>query len=782
MQVGPYEVQGNASERPSGFGDTYIAVDKHGSRVLVKVLQQQHRFDATVIARFGRELEAGNRLTSQHFARVLDWDLRGDEPWIAFSFIEGRDLQDLALEAPLPFRRALRIADQLTAALVDLQAAGLVHRDLKPANVRIGPNDAITVLDLGIATAADWEAITSDQPATIAYASPEQLENQRPTSACDVWATALMLAKLTSGAHPFGAHFGSLAALIDAILHQEPDLGSVPDPWQPLLRACLSKEPTDRPTVTALRQAIQGILTRTATAEDLLSRAVRTYGGWGSDRLLVSLHAECVASERLDLADQVLTAAIDHSVEIHHQYGDSFGKPSLERYRAFSECAFLANNPDLGRDYLRKALDSLPADDLNRPRALAFAIEQLVGAGDHAEAERLAQQLVDATNLHYLERSFVLRWVIGYAPVFDINTNTELLTEVLQGSTSPHDGMFGRDFAPGVIDLYRREHSAEATMRWIDQSLAAMSPSGRDIRVAAHLALARHEAAGHPAAALEAAHHAWSILNSGRRSVWLDDLGIACTELFLRLGDTGLATESFETARRACAQTFSDTRTPAVALPALAYQLDRHEEATRLVRKLGTKIGRLEALRELHEAAVKANDLQRARKYATAYSKLAHDDTPLEVNTTRLPTEILAAMALERNELGEARVFQDEVWKELQGRPKSYRYETFPAATWKIWCELGDMATADTWLDRYLETLTTKDKPSNTCHHLLEIAVTASNYQALAPRAASLIRQATEIADKMPREDVRVPCQVEVAKALRATAAWPARPSTPKTS
>jgi hypothetical protein len=200
------------------------------------------------------------------------------------------------------------------------------------------------------------------------------------------------------------------------------------------------------------------------------------------------------------------------------------------------------------------------------------------------------------------------------------------------------------------------------------------------------------------------------------------------------------------------------------------------------VRKLGTKVGRLEALRELHKAAVEASDLQRARKYANAYSKLAHDDTPLEANSPRLPLEELAAMALERNDLGEVRIVQDAWWKQLRDRPKSYKYETFPARTWKTWCELGDIEAANTWLDRYLETLTTKDKPSNTCHHLLKDRSHGLQQHALAPRAAALIKQATEIADDMPREDVRVPSQVDVAKALRTVAAWPARPSTPKMS
>lgn len=302
-KAGPYTLQSMIGS--GGFGETYLGVDSHGSRVAVKLLRPQSDPQLTATERFRRELRASQSLTSHLFARVLDFDLRGPDPWICFSYAEGRDLTELIREGPLAADRLLRIAHQLLTATLDLSAAGIVHRDLKPANIRIGPNDSVTVLDLGIASLPGLETITRGAIGTIAYMAPEQIDGGKPTTAMDVWAIGLIVAQLAGVRHPFGAHFGSLGRLIEAVKNAEPDLSQVPDEWAATVQRCLEKRASSRPTPSQLLNQLESSPSSAKAQRHF--RFADISAGIGGLRLgWEAVGAQCVfTSERDEIAKRV---------------------------------------------------------------------------------------------------------------------------------------------------------------------------------------------------------------------------------------------------------------------------------------------------------------------------------------------------------------------------------------------------------------------------------------------------------------------------------------------
>ncbi len=269
-RLGPYHVL-----RPlgsGGMGDVVLAADDRPgadpAEVAVKVLRPDLAAEPDFRRRFQRELDAVQRVRGRSVARVLGADLAADRPWIATEYVpgptlrEGRDSLDLHA-----------LAAGLARALADIHAAGVVHRDLTPANVILGP-DGPRVVDFGIAWFDDTTTLTRTGTVlgTPSWMAPEQLGEDRTTSASDVWAWGAVLAYAATGRPPVA---GSRPEVIQVRASRgELDLDGVPDWLRPLVERALDPDPTRRPTAEQLATALgvpsdaelTGVLERTWAA------------------------------------------------------------------------------------------------------------------------------------------------------------------------------------------------------------------------------------------------------------------------------------------------------------------------------------------------------------------------------------------------------------------------------------------------------------------------------------------------------------------------------------
>ncbi|GAA5010183.1 hypothetical protein GCM10025734_53830 [Kitasatospora paranensis] len=146
----------------------------------------------------------------------------------------------------------LLLVGGIAEALQAIHGVGVVHRDLKPANVLVAA-DGPRVIDFGIARAADATALTGTgfRIGSPAFMSPEQAQGRPVTEATDVFALGALAAYVAGGTPPFGE--GPETAVLYRVVHEQPDLGAVPDEGlRALLERCLAKAPGDRPTPAAI--------------------------------------------------------------------------------------------------------------------------------------------------------------------------------------------------------------------------------------------------------------------------------------------------------------------------------------------------------------------------------------------------------------------------------------------------------------------------------------------------------------------------------------------------
>ncbi|MFJ3927682.1 MFS transporter [Streptomyces sp. NPDC090022] len=308
-RIGPYRLIARLGE--GGMGLVYLGRSEGGRTVAVKVVKAEHAGHPEFRRRFAREVAAARRVGGDWTAAVLDADPEAAVPWVATQYIPGPDLRTVVAEdfGPLPEHSVHTLANRLADALRAVHEAGLIHRDLKPSNVLITV-DGPRVIDFGIARAMDSLAGDSLHTRTgmligsPGFMSPEQVRGLELTPASDVFCLGAVLVYASTGRLLFGAADSGLNAHLFRVAEEEPDLTGVPQSLAVLARACLEKDPADRPTP------------REVAARTAVDRA----GEWLPGTVLAQLGRR--AARLLDWAPEASTAAAPSTGEAAAQQPD----------------------------------------------------------------------------------------------------------------------------------------------------------------------------------------------------------------------------------------------------------------------------------------------------------------------------------------------------------------------------------------------------------------------------------------------------------------------------
>lgn len=258
--VGEYVLLGRLGS--GGMGRVFLGRSASGRRVAVKLIRPELADDPVFRTRFAREVEAARAVSGFFTAPVVDADPDAEQPWLATGYIPAPDLRTTVEgSGPLDPAAVRGLAIGLAEALRAIHQAQVVHRDLKPSNILLAP-DGPRVIDFGIARALDATALTRDGSiGTVHFMAPEQIhaDGDRTMSvgpACDVFALGGTLVYASTGRPPFGD--GPTEVVLHRILNDAPDLSHVPPELSGLIRACLSRQPADRPTPQDIVTTLSG--------------------------------------------------------------------------------------------------------------------------------------------------------------------------------------------------------------------------------------------------------------------------------------------------------------------------------------------------------------------------------------------------------------------------------------------------------------------------------------------------------------------------------------------
>ncbi|WP_141204013.1 serine/threonine-protein kinase [Streptomyces griseorubiginosus] len=247
-----------------GMGVVYLGSDRKGQRVALKVIRPDLAEDQEFRSRFAREVSAARRIRGGCTARLVAADLEADRPWFATQYVPGPSLHDKVVdEGSLGAAEVAAIGAALSEGLVAVHEAGVVHRDLKPSNILLSPKGP-RIIDFGIAWATGASTLTHVGTAvgSPGFLAPEQVRGAAVTPATDVFSLGATLAYASTGDSPFG--HGSSEVMLYRVVHEEAQLHGVPDAVAPLIRACLAKDPEERPSTLQLSLRLKEIAAREA--------------------------------------------------------------------------------------------------------------------------------------------------------------------------------------------------------------------------------------------------------------------------------------------------------------------------------------------------------------------------------------------------------------------------------------------------------------------------------------------------------------------------------------
>ncbi len=244
------------------MGTIWAAKDERsGSKVAVKVINEELARDASLRERFRREAMAAAALNNPHIVRTLDFGREEDgRSWMVMEYVEGETLSEaMKREAPIAQRRVVFIAAQILDALAATHDAGIVHRDLKPPNILLteiaGVKDAVKLMDFGIAKLMESEAYqrltkTGQIVGTPAFMAPEQARGDEIDGRADLYALGVVMYSALANRLPY--EHENNAELLIAIQERAPTplpevaVAVQPELWTEVIAPALAKNPDDR--------------------------------------------------------------------------------------------------------------------------------------------------------------------------------------------------------------------------------------------------------------------------------------------------------------------------------------------------------------------------------------------------------------------------------------------------------------------------------------------------------------------------------------------------------
>lgn len=201
-----------------GMGSVFLAEQVDGElerKVALKLIRRANT-KPIALERFKQERQILANLKHPNIAHLYEGGTTEEgRLYFTMEYVEGLTLDIYCQQNRLSLKEKLNLFKQILSAIAYAHQQLVLHLDIKPGNILIEKDGKVKIVDFGVSKlvhSAKEDAL-SKTPYTLAFAAPEQIQNQATSTATDIYALGGLLYKLLTGHLPFDRTNTSIATL-----------------------------------------------------------------------------------------------------------------------------------------------------------------------------------------------------------------------------------------------------------------------------------------------------------------------------------------------------------------------------------------------------------------------------------------------------------------------------------------------------------------------------------------------------------------------------------------
>lgn len=236
---------------------------KLGRHVSLKILNVILSKNSALVESFKKEALAAASLNSLYVLKVYEFGVHNRQPYMVMERIEGRFLNEILEDGPLPQREAIDLVAGIVQGLHDMHHQGIVHGDVMPRNILVHTDGTPRISDFGLARFDGEQGQHLQSWSSPYYMPPERIRNQPEDFRGDFYSLGTTLFYMLTGQLPF-FDLEEEVVLERKLAEPAPDprgMGAdIHEAVAQLVGLLLHRSPEDRPaSFDELKEAIEDV-------------------------------------------------------------------------------------------------------------------------------------------------------------------------------------------------------------------------------------------------------------------------------------------------------------------------------------------------------------------------------------------------------------------------------------------------------------------------------------------------------------------------------------------